>query len=117
MKSTGNDGPRLGLLVAILLIATGCNSVPADVVESVGVLRDNTHKLAANYSELLERAPAPAAEGETDAEKDASAAAWERHRKHELMLMSVNNTLADKVYEWAEVSKEDMTTTEEAPSD
>lgn len=89
---------RKFLLALVLFAATGCNSVPADVADSIGVLRENTHKLAANYSALLERS-APA-EGQAPAD-------WEKHKQHENTLMNANNTLADKVHEWAQVSKED----------
>ena len=94
-------------LLIILVLATGCASVPADVVESVDVLRNNTHKLSINYSALLDRADAPAApEGESADEQADRLKGWAKHRKHQKMLMSANNTLADKVYEWAVVSAE-----------
>jgi hypothetical protein len=103
------------LLVALLLVASGCSSVPADVVESIGILRDNTHSLSKHYGELIDRAPAPeppaAPEGETEEQKEkrlaAAAKAWKNYKKHKRMLMTVNNTLANKVYTWAEVSQED----------
>jgi hypothetical protein len=86
------------LLALVVIAATGCSSVPSDVVESIGVLRENTHKLAENYSALLERSGP--AEGQ-------EAADWNKHTEHQKVLMGANNTLADKVYEWAKVSEED----------
>ncbi len=107
------------LFIAILLAATGCSSVPADVVESIGVLRDNTHKLAQNYGALLERSTAPAGHAlETNEQEAARLEAWAKRKTHQRLLMSANNTLADKVYEWAEVSKEeDPTENTEEDSD
>ena len=105
------------LLIAALLVATGCNSVPTEVVESIGVLRDNTHALSQKYDALLERSSAPdaASDAETDTEKQARLDKWIGHKQHQRLLMGANNTLADKVYEWAEVSQED--TPEENPEE
>lgn len=85
-------------LLLILVFAVGCLSVPTGVVSSIEVLKDNTHKLAKHYAAELDRAEAPAGQTEES---------WKKHVAHEKALMSVNNTLADKVHKWAAVSEED----------
>lgn len=91
-------------LLLILVLATGCASVPTDVVDSIGVLRDNTHKLAGNYRKLLNRSSAPKDDGAQS--EEGRDRAWAKHKKYQKMLMSANNTLSDKVYEWAVVSSD-----------
>jgi len=91
------------LLLSIALVFTmqGCVAVDADTIEAIDTLRDNTHKLAANYTALLESTVAPVATGQDPAD---ALAQWVERVNHEKALMGANNLLADKVCEWAEAN-------------
>jgi hypothetical protein len=87
------------VLIIGLAFATGCASAPTkDVVESIQVLRDNTHSLAQRYSALLKRS-APA-DGQDEKK-------WSSDVKRDTMLMEANNMLADLVLEWARVASDE----------
>ena len=85
------------ILILGLTFATGCaSSAPSqDVVESMEVLRDNTHSLAKRYTALLSRSGP--AEGQDEKK-------WSSDVKRDTMLMEANNKLADKMLEWATVA-------------
>ena len=97
----------LFLVVAVLLMA-GCKAVvPPDVVDSIQVLRANTHALSNRYNILLDRSEAvPGEEDESEQAEEQRLLDWEENVKHEKILMNANNTLANKVYKWAEVCRE-----------
>jgi len=87
------------ILILCFVCATGCAAAPTpDVVESLEVLRDNTHKLSTHYTELLKRS------GPKDPEDDKSTKEWSQRVKHDTMLMEANNQLADKMLKWAQVA-------------
>jgi hypothetical protein len=91
-------------LLLVLVLATGCASVPADVVASIATLRKHTGKVGKSYVTLLEKQPVPPPkEGET-AEKAAKA--WADHLEHQRMLVETNDVLAERVHRWAQVSSE-----------
>ena len=100
-------------LLIILAVLPACVCVETDVVDSISVLNDNTVSLSVSYSALLERsdhAPLvvnPEWTPEELAEAEASAdAEWAEHVEHQLMLMSANNTLAERVLTWARVKND-----------
>lgn len=87
----------------VALALSGCYCVPVDVTGSISVLRENTLKLSAHYEALLDQSgPTASTAPQTDREK-AIRKAWEDHVAHEKALMKANNTLADRVHEWATV--------------
>ena len=89
-------------LLLVLVLATGCSSVPPEVVLSVQALKVNTGKVGASYLALLRELSSPLPEdGET---QEASEKRWADHLAHQEALVKTNDTLAAKVCEWALVS-------------
>ena len=83
---------KFSLLLTAVLFVGCCNAPTEDVVDSIEVLRDNTHRLSQRYKDLLMQSKP--AEGQ-DPEH------WKKSVQRDTMLMKANNKLADKVLEWA----------------
>ncbi len=93
---------KLSILAVLVLLMAGCCvcKVTEDIDSSVGILKENTHKLGRNYRALLDRAgppPAPVLADEPAGERDR---AWVAHVTHQKALMKANDQRADRVHTW-----------------